>query len=63
MNEISTITLLQELCKRLSDAVYDIEPQYDAVLTPMPIQFSLDLHRKIEDYLEDYTKGVEDGVY
>ena len=63
MTEASTWFILQELETRLSDSLYDPEPRFDGVLTPMDSSGKLALYNVLRDFNFDYRKGVEDGVY
>jgi len=51
LNDVCTQIIIMELRNRVSDTLYDLEPQYDAALTGINAEFLTNLH----DMLDTFT--------
>lgn len=50
LNNVSTSIILMELRNRVSDQLYDLDPQYDASLTGINAEFLTNLHNMLDTF-------------
>ena len=63
MNDVNTYVLMVELCKRLSDYLYDPEPMHDQVLVDMDTKTVADIvlmHHNLKESIEFYQDEVKE---
>lgn len=44
LNDVSTVAIIMELRNRVSDQLYDLEPQYDVALNDINAEFLTNLY-------------------
>ena len=62
MNDVNTYVLMVELCKRLSDYLYDPEPMYDQVLVDMDTTVAdvVLMHHNLKESIEFYKDHINE---
>lgn len=62
MNDVNTYVLMVELCKRLSDYLYDPEPMHDQVIVDMDATVAdiVLMHHNLKESIEFYKEQINE---
>ena len=59
LKDVCTQIIIMELRNRVSDTLYDLEPQYDAALTGINAEFLTDLHNMLDAFTPEEVEECQ----